>query len=440
MGEPPPDADATSVEKRRYVGYTVPSGSSTASFGSYTKPRETASVGYGASGPGLFGEKLFAWAPVHRRASGEPGLGDSWAPGRPLRVVHVGPSLAHGGAESWLLDLTRFLDPDRLRIERTIVADPDCIDPGFLGRLPIPHEVGGAEAVHRAAADCDVLMAWGLPLDEYLNGGPRPPLCVYVAHGEGLFTSSLLERSLRSADHVVAVSERVRRHACNGAAVTVIPNGVDAARLAATLPRDEVRRSLGIGPDDFVLGYLGRLAPEKQPELIIEAAAGLPATFRVLMVGWGPLLPDLMALANRRIPGRCAFVTATDYLGDYYRAMDTFCLPSREEGAPLALIEAMMCGLPPIATPVGIVPEWLIDRVNGLVVEPSAESIRSAAELLRRHPQWAAGLAAEARALADRHGHAAGMARRYEDLIARLWATRPASPCPRECLGIEMAT
>lgn len=407
-------------------------GSYTKPTSSYTKPREVegspdamTSAGYGGGGPGVFGSKLYAWAPLHRRAPGEAGLdGDAWAPGRPLRVVHVGPGLAHGGAENWLIDLARFLDPDRLRIERTVAVDPDGIDPTFLGRLPIPFEVGGPEAIRRAAADCDVLLAWGLPLDDLLDGGPRPPLCVYVAHGEGPFTSSRLERSLRSADHVVAVSERVRRHACDGAPVTVIPNGVDAARLAATLPRDEVRRGLGFAPDDFVLGYLGRFSPEKQPQLVVEAVAGLPPTFKALMVGWGPMLPDLMALANRRMPGRCAFVTATDYLGDYYRAMDAYCLPSREEGAPLALVEAMLCGVPPIATPVGIVPEWLIDRVNGLVVEPFAGSIRSAAELLQRHPHWAAGLAAEARAHADRHGHAAGMARRYEALIGTLWSSR----------------
>jgi UDP-glucose:(heptosyl)LPS alpha-1,3-glucosyltransferase len=135
-----------------------------------------------------------------------------------------------------------------------------------------------------------------------------------------------------------------------------------------------------------------------------------------------------MELANRRIPGRYAFATANDYLGDYYQAMDAFCLLGTEEGFSLAMLEAMMSGCPVIATPVGSVPEVILDRVNGLVVSGAPEEVRAAAERLHRHPSWARGLAAEGRAFAERHGHAARMARDYEDLIARLWVEKHAKP------------
>jgi glycosyltransferase involved in cell wall biosynthesis len=131
-----------------------------------------------------------------------------------------------------------------------------------------------------------------------------------------------------------------------------------------------------------------------------------------------------MEQANARIPGRYAFVTAHDYLGDYYHAMDAVCLVSEQEGFPLVLLEAMMCGRPLIVTAVGCVPEVIRDRVNGVVVAGDPDSIRAAAELLWQHPQWARGLAAEGRAFAEQVGHARRMAREYEDLLHGLWRSK----------------
>jgi UDP-glucose:(heptosyl)LPS alpha-1,3-glucosyltransferase len=141
-------------------------------------------------------------------------------------------------------------------------------------------------------------------------------------------------------------------------------------------------------------------------------------------VGWGPLRTQLLDLANERVPGRYAFTAAANDCGDYYAALDALCLPSAEEGYALVILEAMMCGRPVIATPVGCVPEVIEDRVNGLVVSGSPDSFAAAAALLRRHPAWADGLAAEGRAFAEEHGHARDMARRYESLLLRLWRER----------------
>jgi UDP-glucose:(heptosyl)LPS alpha-1,3-glucosyltransferase len=101
--------------------------------------------------------------------------------------------------------------------------------------------------------------------------------------------------------------------------------------------------------------------------------------------------------------------------------MDAMCLPSEEEGFGLVVLEAMFCDRPVIATPVGCVPDLVRDRVNGLVVDGSAEEIAAVATLLERHPSWARGLAAEGRATAELCGHARVMARAYENLFLRLW-------------------
>jgi glycosyltransferase involved in cell wall biosynthesis len=320
-----------------------------------------------------------------------------------------------------LIELLRFLNPERVRIEKAIATWPNGVDASFVADLPIPYENGGAENVRRAAREYDVLLSWGVRLDELLNG-ERPPLSVFIAHGDGDYTQELLDGSAHHVDHIVAVSNRVLRQcSCNGTPTTVIYNGVDTSRLARTQSRDEVRQSFGFGQDDFVLGYVGRLADEKRPQTILKAVAGLPPQFKLLMVGWGRLLPNLMQAANRLIPGRYAFVTATNYLGDYYEAMDAFCLLGVEEGFSLAMLEAMMCARPIVATAVGAVPELIVDRVNGLIVEPTAEAVRAAARQLHCYPIWARGVGAEGKAYADRYGHAARMARDYEELLWRLW-------------------
>jgi glycosyltransferase involved in cell wall biosynthesis len=394
-------------------------------------------LGYGPTS-GIDEASSYVWVNTYQRSSnGEPNGPEGTArdpgrslasPGCPLRAIYLGPCLARGGAEIWLTDLLRFLDPGRLQVIRAVVADPHKIERGYASVFPLPIEAG-AGAVTRAVDECDVLLSWGVQLRPLLDGR-RPPLSVFVAHGDGWFTRELVAANDGLLDHVVAVSGRVRDLTCNGTPTTVIPNGVDTSRLAWTLPREEVRRGLGFGPGDFVVGYLGRLAIEKNVDMILRAVANLPDRFKVLVVGWGPMLPYLREQADLHLPGRAGFVTATEYLGDYYRAMDAFCTPGDSEGTPLTVLEAMHCEVPVLATPVGAVPELIQDRVNGIVISQDAGSISSAATLLAENPHWSRGLAAQGRATADRTGHVSRVARDLEQLITRLWIDKFGSALP----------
>jgi glycosyltransferase involved in cell wall biosynthesis len=351
----------------------------------------------------------------------------SAVPAQPLKIVAVFPNLLRGGAEQWLLYLARFLDPRRAVLTRCIVTNARNSDPDFTAEIPAPVEMQRRDSLRRAVRDCDVLIVFGLPCDKLL-GDLRAKLCIFIAHGEGGWTKGLLGQSRQACDHVVAVSRRVAQAVCDGFPTTVIYNGVDAARLAQSRSRDEVRRQFGFTDGDFVLGYVGRYSPEKRPELLIRAVAQLPAEFKLLLVGWGADRPRLMELANELIPGRYAMTTAARYLGDYYRAMDAFGLVSNQEGFSMALLEAMMCELPVVVTPVGSVPEMIEDRVSGVVVSGAPESIAAGVERLARYPEWARGVAAEGHRFAARHGHASRMSREYEALFQRLWTAKFGCP------------
>jgi glycosyltransferase involved in cell wall biosynthesis len=342
----------------------------------------------------------------------------------PLRITHLGPNMLRGGVEMWLRGLIRYLDPRIARVIRCLVSQPDHIDPLVAAEMGVPVEVGDRDSVRRAGVESDVLLCWGpRELAGWVVDCP-PRLCVFVAHGEGYWTRHMLESCAPVIDHVVAVSTRVKEAVGDLLPTTCIANGVDASRLAQTRSRREVRESLGFRPEDFVLGYVGRLSDEKRPHLPLDAVALLPPSFKALIVGWGPLRASLLERANERLPGRYAFTQAHESIGDYYAALDALCLPSSEEGFALVILEAMLCGKPVIATPVGCVPEVIEDRVNGLVVSGTPQSIAAAAALLSRHRSWANGLAGEGRAHAEEHGLARAMAQRYEELLVRLWGQK----------------
>ena len=349
-------------------------------------------------------------------------LKQSAFPDKPLNMVCVGPSFQVGGVHQHTLGLARFLNPERVRLTRCFVTSERPEHFPEPGTFPVPVEYCSMANLPARTAKYDVVLAWGEGYNGRLEASG--PLRVFLAHGESLWTRKVLEASDQAIDHVIAVSDRVRARVCEGFPTTTILNGVDSSRLGQTRPADDVRKQLGFGRDDFVIGSVGRFTREKQMHLLIEAVAQLPQQFKLLLVGSGRREDELMRLANERIPGRHAFIAAHDYLGDYYRAMDAFGLVSAHEGFGLVIPEAMMCERPVIVTNVGCVPEVIRDRINGIVVDSTPESIAEAARMLQAHPSWARGIATEGQAFATRHLHAMRMAQQYENLICNLHARK----------------
>lgn len=348
---------------------------------------------------------------------------------RPLTVAHVGPFLLRGGAEQWLVDLARSLDPAKLRIVRAIATRGDLMDFEYASQLAqqgITVEVGGAESIRAAARECDVLLSWGIELDQYL-GDVRAPVSVHVVHGDGPMNLRFLNGSVRTVDHVVAVSHGVRERVCRGRSTTVIYNGVDVGRLVSHRPRSEARARLGYARGDFVVGFFGRMASEKRVGQIIDAVAMLPERFKLLMVGWGIHYPDLLEHARRTLGDRHRFAYTSTSLGELYRAVDAVCLASNQEGFPLVMLEAFSCGRPFLTTPVGSAREIIEDRVNGILFDGGSASLAAALRRLAGYPEWRRGVGRSGRRTFERFGTARRMARDYEHLVRQLWAEKYAA-------------
>jgi glycosyltransferase involved in cell wall biosynthesis len=134
--------------------------------------------------------------------------------------------------------------------------------------------------------------------------------------------------------------------------------------------------SAGIaGKDDAGKGfvYAGRLSAEKGVDVLIEAAARLPA-ITVDVLGEGPTRPELERLADRKAPGRIRFHGRVDK-DSVHRAMRSalaVVVPSRwYENQPITILEAFACGVPVIGTSLGGIPELVTDDVNGYTVPPN---------------------------------------------------------------------
>ncbi|MEP6893106.1 MAG: glycosyltransferase family 4 protein [Gaiellaceae bacterium] len=227
-----------------------------------------------------------------------------------------------------------------------------------------------------------------------LAGDARPSIVVHTFHGHvlrGYFgpTKSavfrVLERLLAKVTTVlVAVSPEVRDDLVGlGIApaekFAVVRLGIELEqRVATSVPRDEVRRQLGIPPNRFVVGWVGRMTGVKQTQDLLAALTELRAggvDAGLLVVGDGP---DRVGFEQRAhdldLVRHCLFLGYQDDVAPWYAAMDAVALPSGNEGTPVTVIEALAAGKPVVAYEVGGVPDVVRDGVDGFLVAPGSTS------------------------------------------------------------------
>lgn len=192
-------------------------------------------------------------------------------------------------------------------------------------------------------------------------------------------------RLLRYPDRVVAVSDSVRRRleatGVPSSRITVIPNAVEIDAGERRADAAGWRGSLGIPAGTPVLSVIGRLSPEKGQDVFLEAcrlAAQKECKFVGVFVGEGPWEKELRARAKALgLESRVRFAGYCQDVAPVYAASDVIVIPSRSEGLPNVLLEAMALGTPVIATGVGGIREVIQDGTNGRLV-PSEDPVKMA--------------------------------------------------------------
>ncbi|PNS08149.1 glycosyltransferase [Solilutibacter silvestris] len=208
---------------------------------------------------------------------------------------------------------------------------------------------------------------------------------------------------------------------------TVIPNGVDTLRYRpreATW-REARRRALGLGVDTVVFCCVARLTEVKCPLVLVDAFARLHAEYpdvRLLLAGDGPMADEVRRKVDASgLAGNIDLLGSIDAVDDLLPACDVAVLASSSEGMSNALLEAMACGLPVVATAVGGNLQLVKPGVNGVLVpahDPAAfaEAMLSLArDAHRRHD-----LGQRARRIVEEEFSAARMIIAYDHLYRGL--------------------
>ncbi len=251
---------------------------------------------------------------------------------------------------------------------------------------------------------------------------------------------------LESSDHVFVVSQMLRQYITELGVVpervSVIPNAADPDVFGPVVERSRIRQDLG-WEDKFVIGFVGSMKPWHGADVLLQAMGllgGAESPFRLLLVGAGPELENLRALAASlgltdvvHLSGAIPHAQVPDYL----RAMDLAAAPYAPDAdgyfSPVKLFEYMAMALPVVAARLGQVSEVIEPERTGWLFEPgnAAELADLIARLLPdRERRRAVGLAARDRVMQEytwRH-NARRVVAVAEDAIAerRSHARRPA--------------
>jgi len=379
---------------------------------------------------------------------------------RPLRLVRVIARLNVGGPALHATLATAGLRPDvdtTLAVGRVAPGEAEATDlldrfdvrpvrvPG-LGRAVSPIDDVRAflalasllrrvrpDVVHTHTAKAGAL---GRPA-AWLAGVPR---VVHTFHGhvfEGYFAPAksravvAVERALaRFTDRVVAVSDEVGRDLVERFRVVareklvVVPVGLPLDEfLHCESKRGALRRELALPADAPIVAFVGRLVAVKEPHVALDAwrlvRREIP-TATLVVVGDGDLAPALRARRDEGV----VFLGWRRDLATILADVDLALLTSRNEGTPVALVEAAAAGVPAVATRVGGVPSVVEDGATGVLVAPGdVAAIASAVVSLLRDPgrRRAMGAAARKRA-ASRFSDArllADLRALYADVVGR---------------------
>lgn len=317
---------------------------------------------------------------------------------KPQRVLHVFVSLPIGGAENLLLSNLRLLDSIKYQSvvctlgERGVLAE-QVVRMGIpLVELGLMRNRGSRGVIVRALVELIRREKINLVHAHLYHANYLGRLAAHragvpcIASVHNTYTDPKWLRRVinwwlarRHTGAIIAGSPEIQRDILrydhvSPALIEVIPNAVDLSRSESELSKQEARKRLDLDDDAYVVGTIGRIEEQKGHRYLLETikrlhSRGLKAV--LLLVGGGR---EEAALRERTkdlaLGDSVRFLGMRDDLGDLFRAMDLFAMPSLWEGLSLAMLSAMAAGLPVVATDVGGVADVLGNNERGYVLPP----------------------------------------------------------------------
>lgn len=252
-------------------------------------------------------------------------------------------------------------------------------------------------ALHRASPYDVILAAFAYPdvvAAAHLAGDLRIPLVALVMGSDmndlaqRPYLRSQVRDAFTRAARVIALSaalkDKVVELGISPERVVVHHNGVDGVRFAIR-DRTAARRQIDLPEQARVVLFVGNVVVEKGPDVFVEAIGRLDRSWLsgvvAVIVGSGPLTDSLRSRVDALGLGaivRFAGRRHPDEIPVWMAASDVLCLPSRREGCPNVVLEALASGRPVVAARVGAVPDLITER-NGIIVSPEDPDALAAA-------------------------------------------------------------
>jgi len=197
------------------------------------------------------------------------------------------------------------------------------------------------------------------------------------------FYAALDRLVLRYFDRVAVVSDvvagKLKRSGVSAQKLFTIYNGVDLDKFEKAVP------AFHLQDRSPIIGFVGRLVPDKGGAILLQAARPVLRNYpaaALVFVGDGPCRTEWQDLAKRLgIERQVLFTGARQDMPETYAALDIIVLPSLVESMPMCVLEAMAAGKAVVATRVGMIPDVIVDGVNGLLVDSASVPDLSAAML-----------------------------------------------------------
>lgn len=370
----------------------------------------------------------------------------------PLRIAGIDPERAFSGGETQVMGLTLALQRAGHRAE--LICDPDgalwqrALEAGMVCRpLSVRNSIDVAAGLrlralltHQAYDVVHFHTARAHALAPFARGRARALVVTRRMdyRPNRLFAPWLYNRAV---DGVAAISAGVADALARGGVarqrIAIIPSGIDCAHFTPpeASVRAHARTKLGLRADELAIGTMGTLTERKGHRVLIEAMAlaldrgdkaaeASGARVCGFIAGAGPLEPALAAEIHRRgLEPRVRMLGHVSDARSLLWALDIFVMPSLKEGLSIAVLEAMACGLPVIASTVGGLPEAVEDGLTGMLVEASnARILADAITKLGATPERREAMGAAGRARSVARFGIEAMARRTLELYQRCLA------------------
>ncbi len=362
---------------------------------------------------------------------------------RPLRIAEVVRPAA-GGMRRHLATLLAGLD--RSRFLSTLFAPPDFMLEGeanavprvTLAIRPTTHPFADLRSIGQLAqhlrGNFDLVHAHGLrvALIGVLAAQRAGLPALFTAHNLLTPLSPLPRRIFAHIGHcaaaVIAVSQAVADTLVAAGVtpekITVIPNGIDLTPFDAASEPVALRTNLGLPAETLLVVAVGRLAPEKGFDVLLQAfprVVNRCPQARLLLVGGGPLEADLRELAARSSASHAIKLAGSQAeVVPYFQAADVIAIPSRQEGQGIVALEAMAARKPVVAGRVGGLVETIIPEETGLLFpSEDADALADALLILLTDAARRQQMGIKGRARVEQEYTAAQMVARTEALFVK---------------------